>query len=347
MLRAIQLGKNALGPAAPNPMVGCVVVHNDKIIGEGFTSQYGGPHAEVNAINSVHDKTLLTEASLYVTLEPCSHYGKTPPCADLIVKHQIKKVVIGLKDPNTKVAGNGIKRLKNAGIDVLVGVLENLCREHHKRFLSFQEKKRPYIILKWAETSDGFIAPKPEKRNKTPEPFWITNPKSRQLVHKWRSEEMAILVGTNTVLQDNPKLDVRHWRGNNPIRVVLDKDLKIPKNFHLLDGTTKTIVLCENTPKKIEGNIAYQHIRFHENIAEQLCRLLHGLEINSVIIEGGSQTLQTFIDTNLWDEARIFKGCTTFDNGIIAPKITGTIKSKTTILDDSLTILENDTKYNT
>ena len=345
MLRAIQLGKNALGTAAPNPMVGCVIVHKKTIIGEGFTSPHGGPHAEVNAINSVADKSLLKEATLYVTLEPCSHYGKTPPCADLIVKHQVKKVVIGLKDPNIKVAGKGIDRLKNAGIDVVVGVHHEKCREHHNRFLTFQEKKRPYIILKWAETADGFIAPNPEKRNRTPEPFWITNLKSRQLTHKWRSEEMAILVGTNTVLEDNPKLDVRHWSGTNPTRVVLDRNTKVPENFHVLNSSTKTIVLTETLPKQNKENIEYLKIDFKGNIAEQICELLYNSEINSVIVEGGNKTLQTFINDNLWDEARIFTGHSNFGSGIPSPKIKGRINSKTKILDDSLTILINDTKY--
>ena len=200
-------------------MVGCVVVHDGKIIGEGYTSPYGGPHAEVNAINSVKDKKLLSKATLYVTLEPCSHYGKTPPCADLIAAHKIPQVVIGLKDPHSKVAGKGIEKLEQSGCEVTVGILEEACRWHLKRFLSFHERNRPYIILKWAESKDGFIAPEANKRNSEPEPFWITNTYSQQLVHKWRSEEQAILVGTNTVLEDNPKLTSRNWTGKNPIRV--------------------------------------------------------------------------------------------------------------------------------
>ena len=209
--RCIEIAKNGLGLTAPNPMVGSVIVHNNKIIGEGYTSAYGGNHAEVNAINSVKHKELLKDATLYVSLEPCSHFGKTPPCSDLIVKHQIPNVVIGCMDDNVQVAGKGIAKLKAAGCNVTVGVLETKCKQHHKRFFTFHNKKRPYIILKWAETADGFIAPKTKNEKK---PVWITNTYSRQVVHKWRAEEQAILVGTNTVLEDNPSLTVRDWTGN-------------------------------------------------------------------------------------------------------------------------------------
>ncbi len=243
MQRCIELGKNGLGSTYPNPMVGSVIVHNEKIIGEGFTSPCGGPHAEVNAINSVNDKSLLKKATLYVTLEPCSHFGKTPPCADFIVANKIPRVVVGVKDPHEKVAGMGIQKLRDAGCEVEVGVLEEECREHHKRFLTFHEKKRPYIILKWAESSDGFLAPDKSEREANPEPYWITNKKSRQLVHQWRSEEHAILVGTNTVLEDNPKLNVRDWAGNSPIRIVVDRDLRIPSNNNIYDGSVSTLVL--------------------------------------------------------------------------------------------------------
>jgi diaminohydroxyphosphoribosylaminopyrimidine deaminase/5-amino-6-(5-phosphoribosylamino)uracil reductase len=212
--RCIEIAKNGLGTARPNPMVGSVIVHEDVIIGEGYTSTYGGNHAEVNAIHSVQDKSLLKQATLYVTLEPCSHYGKTPPCSDLIITHNIPKIVIGCVDDNKKVEGQGIERLRKAGCHVIVGVLENACKEHHKRFLTFHNKKRPYVILKWAETKDGFIAPVSKD---TLQPVWITNEYSRQLVHKWRAEEQSILVGTQTVLDDNPSLTVRDWTGENPI----------------------------------------------------------------------------------------------------------------------------------
>ncbi|RIV49292.1 bifunctional diaminohydroxyphosphoribosylaminopyrimidine deaminase/5-amino-6-(5-phosphoribosylamino)uracil reductase RibD [Flagellimonas taeanensis] len=339
ILRCMELGKKGLGTTAPNPMVGCVIVHDGKIIGEGFTSPYGGPHAEVNAINSVEDKSVLSQASLYVTLEPCSHYGKTPPCADLIIKHHIPEVFIGLKDPHDKVAGKGIQKLEEAGCKVTVGILEKECREHHKRFLTYQEKKRPYIILKWAETQDGFMAPDDTKRKDKPEPYWITNPYSRQLVHQWRSEEQAILVGTNTVLEDNPKLNTRDWAGKNPIRIVLDKNLRIDPDFHVLDGSVKTIVLTQQTDssKFIQG-IAYEVLDFNKPMAQQICEVLHKQSISSVIVEGGAKTLQTFIDEGLWDEARIFTGAIRFGNGIAAPKLNAVLQHRETILSDILSI---------
>jgi len=343
MLRCLEIAKNGLGTTAPNPMVGAVIVHEDKIIGEGFTSPYGGPHAEVNAINSVADKELLKHATIYVTLEPCSHHGKTPPCADLIAKHGIPRVVIGLIDPHTKVAGKGIEKLKNAGSNVITGCLEKECREHHCRFLTFQEKKRPYIILKWAQTADGFIAPKKEERATNPEPYWITGPYSRQLVHKWRSEEQSILVGTNTVLEDNPKLDVRLYTGKNPIRIVLDRKLKISADYNILDGSIPTLVLTDmvDTPLQKE-NVAYRQIDFKGDIAQQICEVLHKENITSVLIEGGTQTLQTFINSGLWDEARIFTGDSQFKTGILAPELKGKIISTKSIDKDTLKIYGND-----
>jgi diaminohydroxyphosphoribosylaminopyrimidine deaminase/5-amino-6-(5-phosphoribosylamino)uracil reductase len=343
MLRCIQLGKKGIGTTAPNPMVGCVIVHKDQIIGEGFTSPYGGNHAEVNAIKSVKDNTLLSKATLYVSLEPCSHFGKTPPCTDIIIEHKIPEVYIGLQDPHDKVAGKGIEKLKASGCNVTIGILEKDCRAHHKRFLCFQEKKRPYVVLKWAETQDCFIAPDAKVRKKTPEPVWITNTYSKQLVHKWRSEEQAILVGTNTVLEDNPKLTVRNWEGKHPIRVVIDKDLKIPSDFHVLDTSAKTIVFTQITDSSNYLNgIDYELIDFSIPIGKQICSALYKHSIISLLIEGGSKTLQTFIDEGLWDEARIFKGPTTFKNGVSAPKISGRLLDTKPILSDSLSIFEND-----
>ena len=344
MLRCIRLGQNALGVAAPNPMVGAVVVHKDKIIGEGYTSPFGGPHAEVNAIASVANKELLKEACLYVTLEPCSHFGKTPPCADLIVRHGIPEVVIGITDPNPKVSGNGIRRLRATGCMVKTGVMEDACREHHKRFLSSFEKKRPYIVLKWAQTLDGFIAPPSEFREETAQPYWITNAHSRQLVHKWRSEEAAILVGKNTVVADNPELNTRSWKGKNPVRLVIDSDLTLERSTKVLDGSSTTFVFHrgDTVAKPNSDKVNYIALDFDQNLPQQLCYFLYGQQLNSVIIEGGRFTLQQFIDQGLWDEARIFTGSTSFRQGLLAPTISGREKSRQQVLSDTLSILYND-----
>lgn len=341
--RCIDIGKNGLGTTAPNPMVGCVIVHDHKIIGEGYTSPYGGAHAEVNAINSVKNLALLSSATLYVTLEPCSHFGKTPPCADAIIKYHIPKVVIGTIDTHSKVGGKGVEKLKFSGCDVIVGVLEDEVKLHHKRFFTFHNKKRPYIILKWAETADGFIAPQTKSEKK---PVWITNPISRQLVHKWRAEEHAILVGTNTVLEDNPSLTVRDWTGKNPSRVVLDKQLRIPKDLSIYDNQAHTIIISDKESAEVvqTGNTLFKHINWNlkNTIAQQICDVLFDNDINSVIIEGGRQTLQTFINEGLWDEVRVFTGPTTFGSGTKAPQCMGKLLSEETILDDTLKIFVND-----
>ena len=325
--RCLQIGKNGLGNTRPNPMVGSVIVYKNKIIGEGYTSVYGGNHAEVNAINSVVNKDLLKSATIYVILEPCSHYGKTPPCSDLIIKHNIPNVVVGCIDDNEQVAGKGIKRLIDAGCHVIVGVLEQACKNHHKRFFTFHNKKRPYIILKWAETQDGFIAPKNKNEKK---PVWITNMFSRQLVHKWRTEEQAILVGVNTVLQDNPSLTARDWVGKNPIRIVIDKEEKLSKKLNVFNTDAKTILISKN------------NINFSKPIAKQICNYLFKNNINSVIIEGGSKTLQAFINENIWDEARVFTGQTEFKKGIKAPNFKGHLISEESIITNHLKIYKND-----
>lgn len=343
MSRAIEIARNGLGTTAPNPMVGAILVSEKKIIGEGFTSAYGGAHAEVNAIGSVADKTLLKQATLYVTLEPCSHFGKTPPCADLIIAHHIPKVVVGLSDPHEKVVGQGIDKMRKAGIEVITGILEAECREHHKRFLTFHEKKRPYIILKWAETADGFIAPDTAERTENREPFWISNLHSRQLTHKWRSEEQAILVGTNTVLEDNPKLDVRLWTGKNPLRVVLDRNLRINGDYQVLNRSHPTLILTEveDTLCYREG-IDYRILDFSKDVAANICSILQENNVLSVLVEGGAQTLQGFIDVGLWDEARIFTGTSTFKNGIKAPSLSGKLVASTSIGSDTLKTYYND-----
>jgi diaminohydroxyphosphoribosylaminopyrimidine deaminase/5-amino-6-(5-phosphoribosylamino)uracil reductase len=343
MYRCIQLAKNGLGTTAPNPMVGAVIVHKNTIIGEGFTSAFGGAHAEVNAIVSVKDHGLLSISTLYVTLEPCSHFGKTPPCVDLIVKHKIPRVVVGLIDPHHKVAGKGIQKLKDAGCEVITGILEKECTEHHKRFLTVHERQRPYIILKWAVSEDGFIAPQKELRDTVPQPFWITGNLSKQVVHKWRSEEQAILVGTTTVLEDNPKLNVRLWTGKSPKRILIDKQLKIPANYHVLNREHRTIVFTTvaDSSKYIPG-IEYVLLEEAIESVEVICSELYRLQIQSVIVEGGAKTLQSFIDANLWDEARIFKGASRFKGGIKAPNINGSLMYTKTIEKDQLTILKND-----
>lgn len=325
--RCLQLAKLGLGTTRPNPSVGCVIVSNNKIIGEGFTSPYGGNHAEVNAINAVNDKTLLKKATLYVTLEPCSHYGKTPPCSDLIIEYAIPEVVIGCIDDNPEVSGKGIAKLQSSGCNVTVGVLKNECKLHHKRFFIFHNKKRPYVILKWAETKDGFMAPLTKEKK---QPVWITNNYSRQLVHKWRTEEHSILVGTNTVIEDDPSLTARDWKGNNPIRIVLDKDSKLSDSYKVFSTVANTLKITKN------------NIDFNRSLAEQILKFLFEQNIQSVIVEGGAKTIQTFIDENLWDEARIFKGNLEFTEGLKAPKLNGVLNSEYSLEDDVLNIYIND-----
>lgn len=337
--RCIQLAKNAEGKTYPNPLVGSVLVYKDEIIGEGWHQQAGKPHAEVNAIHSVKDEKLLKKATIYVSLEPCSHFGKTPPCSDLIIDKKIKKVVIGTMDPFAKVAGRGIKKLMNAGCGVVLGVLEKECQELNKRFFTFHQKKRPFIILKWAQSQDGFIAPLQQKERK---PVWISNQKSKQLVHKWRSEEQAILVGTKTAVNDNPKLNTRLWEGKNPTRVVIDRELRIPESSHLFDGKISTLVFTENTSTGNQDNLTFIQIDFQKNVPQKICDHLYEQELQSVIIEGGQQTLQHFIDENLWDEARVFTGSAFLKEGIKAPIFSGKEISKQEIGDNNLSIYKND-----
>ena len=333
MRRCLQIAQNGTAAALPNPAVGAVIVCDNHIIGEGFTSAYGGPHAEVNAINSVKDKSLLAKSTIYVSLEPCSHFGKTPPCCDLILKHAIPTIVIGCQDPNVLVKGKSIQKLKTAGKEVVVGVLEKECQESNQRFFTFHTKKRPYIILKWAESKDGFIAPTAASRKSDDQsrnqPFWISNCYSRQLTHKWRSEEQAILVGTQTAIDDNPRLDVRDWSGKSPVKIVLDQNNRIPKENYIFDNQSKTIVLSA------------VDLDFKNKIAAQIARLIYERNIASVIIEGGRQTLQTFIDENLWDEARVFRGAMVLNEGIKAPEFSAKLMATKAIIDDQLLIFTN------
>ncbi|UGU16108.1 bifunctional diaminohydroxyphosphoribosylaminopyrimidine deaminase/5-amino-6-(5-phosphoribosylamino)uracil reductase RibD [Sinomicrobium kalidii] len=337
--RCIRLAKNGLGTTYPNPLVGSVVVYNDTIIGEGWHYKAGGPHAEVRAIKSVSDAALFEESTIYVSLEPCSHYGKTPPCSDLIIASGIRNVVIGTIDPFDAVAGRGVKKLMDAGCNVTVGVLEEECRELNKRFFTFHNKKRPYIILKWAESADGYISP---ARRKDTAPVWISNSYSRQLVHKWRSEEQAILVGTNTVIQDNPGLNTRDWRGNSPVRVVLDRELRVPGNFAVHDKRIKTLFLTGGATRAEKDNSVTETIDFSVNIARQISDVLYRHRLQSVIIEGGARTLQTFIDEGLWDEARIFKGSSMLNNGTRRPEIQGYTASEQHIAGDRLLIVKRE-----
>ena len=314
MQRALDLAQKGSGKVSPNPMVGCVIVCDDEIIGEGYHEQYGGLHAEPNAVNSVVDKAKIKQSTVYVTLEPCAHFGKTPPCADLLLSHSPKRVVICNDDPNPLVAGKGIEALRNAGIEVESGVLNEKGRSLNKRFFTFQEKKRPYVILKWAQTKDGFIA-----RNNF-DSKWISGEASRRLVHQWRSEESAIMVGTNTALHDNPQLNVRMVEGNNPVRVVLDKGLRLPINLHLFDNTQKTIVY--NSSKNEEKDaLSYIQLDFSTTVIEQVLTDLHKRGISSIIIEGGTTLLNAFLEEGLWDEAKVFKSTVVaFEEGILAPK---------------------------
>ena len=343
MQRCLQLAQNGNAFTKPNPSVGAVIVSNNSIIGEGFTAPFGGPHAEVNAIASVGDKDSLKGATMYVTLEPCSHFGKTPPCANAIVQSGIQRVVIGCLDVNPEVRGNGIQILKEADIEVEVGVLQSQCDALHKSFFVQQGLQRPYIILKWAQTKNGFMAPaEQDDRN----PFWISNQYSKQLVHKWRAQEQAILVGANTVLKDNPTLNTRDWYGQSPIRIVLDARLSTPLDSNVFNDQQKTIFIINASTEVFNSEdwkvTLFERINYSKDVAKQVCQVLSKYNIQSVIIEGGARTLETFIKSKLWDEARVFEGEHDIENGLKAPAIQGRVKSKQQLLADVLTIYAND-----
>lgn len=315
MSRCIQLAQQGACFVAPNPMVGAVLVYEERIIGEGFHQQYGGPHAEVNCIESVkkEDKHLIPHSTLYVSLEPCTHFGKTPPCSDLIIRNKIPKVVIGCRDPFKEVDGKGIEKLKAAGVGVEAGVLENECRELNKRFFTFHTQHRPYIILKWAQTADGKMAGVGNER------LLISNEYTNHLVHKWRSEEASILVGTNTALMDDPELTNRYWPGPLPVRLVVDMDLSLPQSLKLFDKNKKTIVF--NTIRhEDQHNLFYYKIMKDESLVQQMLNVLYKLKLLSVLVEGGAKLLQSFIDEGLWDEIRIIKNeGLIINNGLQAP----------------------------
>lgn len=316
MRRCIQLAKNGARTAAPNPVVGAVIVHEGRIIGEGYHIHCGEAHAEVNAIRSVKEINLLKESTIYVSLEPCSHYGKTPPCADLILQMQIPRVVIGCQDPFPQVAGRGIRKLRDGGCEVEVGVLENECLDLIHRFITFHTRKRPYITLKWAESADGFIDIKREGGS----PVIFSTAHSAMLSHQRRAYSKAILVGRKTALLDNPSLNVRHWKGDSPLRIVIDRQLVLPQNLHLFDNTLPTLVFNEKEEGQ-KGEISFVRINFSTNILPQLLRKLYDMKVQSLLVEGGTQTIQAFIDSSLWDEIFIEKSSKKISNGITAPSV--------------------------
>ena len=316
MHRCLQLAQYGVSYVAPNPMVGAVVVCNDVIIGEGYHRHYGQAHAEPNAIHSVKNPELLKQSTLYVSLEPCSHYGKTPPCADLIVSCGIPRVVIGTLDPNPKVSGRGVEILRKAGIEVTVGVLANECRELNKRFFIFQEQKRPYVLLKWAQTKDGFMDRK--RTDRTESPLIISNNITKQLTHKMRAENQAILVGANTVLLDNPSLTVRNWSGKSPVRIAIDRQGRIPVDFNLLDGSIRTIIFTE-IDQVDQQNIEFVKVDFSTNCIPAVLQKVYERNINSVLVEGGASILNSFIEAGLWDEANIEISNQSITDGVSAP----------------------------
>lgn len=332
MARCLHLAKLGCGSVSPNPMVGAVVVYDDRIIGEGYHHRFGGHHAEPEAIASVREKHLLPEATLYVNLEPCSHYGKTPPCANLIVSEKIKRVVIGCLDPNPKVSGRGVKILKDAGIEVEVGVLRKESEKLNRRFICFQEKKRPYILLKWAQTSDGFIDT--IRKSHSEEALKISNPITQQLTHKMRSENMAIMVSTNTVLLDNPSLTVRYWSGKSPVRIAIDRKGIIPGNFNLKNQKERTIIF---TAVASESKPNLEYVQIPDDSDDNLpfiLRKLYELNIHSVLVEGGARLLTSFIRAGLWDECNIEISTATAGQGIKAPELTDAEPESETVIDN-------------
>ncbi len=337
MSRCLQLAELGMRDVAPNPMVGAVLVFENKIIAEGYHQKYGEAHAEVNCLNNVseNDKHLIEKSTLYVSLEPCSHHGKTPPCADLIIQNKIKKVVIGCKDIYKEVAGRGIAKLENAGVEVVSKILENECFDLNKRFFTFHQKFRPYIILKWAQSFNGKTAGADDKR------VLISNEYSNRLVHKWRAEEASILIGTNTALKDNSSLTTRLWQGKNPVRIVIDKNGKLPPSLNVFNGDVKTIIFSL-VKKAASENLVYIKLE-KENFLEQLLQALFEMNIQSLIVEGGAKTLQSFIDAGLWDEARVITNeKMLIENGVSTPEMKDFILEKQeSYFDDRISFYKN------
>ena len=344
MQRCLELAALGLGNVSPNPMVGAVIVTDTIITGEGYHHKYGGAHAEVNAINQVFSNfsdagDILTQSTIYVSLEPCAHHGKTPPCADLIIKHKIPRVVIGCRDPFEAVNGKGIEKLRDAGIEVITGVLEQECQWLNRRFFTKLQKHRPYIILKWAQTTDGFFAPGDNSQH------WITGVEARKLVHQWRGEEDAVLVGKNTAAIDNPQLNVRYGHGKPPKRIVIDRGLELDKTLNLFDQSVETFIF-NGVKTQFEGKNKYIALEdFDRYVPQYIMYQLYLQDIQSVIIEGGANTLNSFIAAGLWDEARIFTGPQPLKKGINAPQISGNLLSEHQIGPDKLQILATTSTY--
>ncbi len=316
--RCIDLAQNAKGYTSPNPMVGSVIVCEDKIIGEGWHHAPGLPHAEVNAINSVTEKEKLEDSTIYVSLEPCAHFGRTPPCSDLIIENKIPRVVIGCRDPFEQVNGRGIEKLKAAGIEVTEGILEEECLKLNKAFFTFHTKKRPYIILKWAQTADGFMDISRKENEKGIN--WITQPETKTLVHQWRAEVDAILVGKNTILNDNPSLTVREVEGKNPIRLIIDPRAQLSNDHSIFNNDAPTAIFTDQNTKAKNG-VKHQLIDYSSEPLTEIMNYCYNHQIQSVLVEGGAHTLQSFINAGLWDEARVLTGLSKFKNGLQAPQI--------------------------
>jgi len=339
MQRCLQLALMAEGHTYPNPMVGSVIVHDGKIIGEGYHLKAGEAHAEVNAVNAVENESLLPHSTLYVNLEPCAHYGKTPPCSKLIIDKKIPHVIIGCIDDFSEVAGKGVEMMRKAGVQVEYGILEKESRELNRRFFTFHNQQRPYVILKWAQTLDGFIDID-RQSHLYGQPTWITNEWARRAVHKQRSKEQAILVGTQTALKDNPSLTVRDWEGSQPLRVVIDRTCGLPARLNLLDGTAPTLVF-NSLKNQQKDNIEYVQIDFENNLPAQILKELWSRNIQSVIIEGGQYTLKSFIELNLWDEAHKYVGNCFFGSGVKAPELITNIVRQSQFGDSTLFVYRN------
>ena len=341
MRRCLDLAGGGMGFVSPNPMVGAVIVLNDRIIGEGCHQKYGEGHAEVNAINQVISKfrnssELLKQSTLYVSLEPCAHYGKTPPCADLVIKHQIPMIVIGCRDPFYQVDGKGIEKLMDNGLQVVTGILEDDCKWLNRRFFTRIQKQRPYVILKWAQTMGGYFAPSDNSQ------FWITGAEARKLVHQWRGEEDAILIGKNTAAIDNPRLNVRYAAGKSPKRIVIDRKLELNPEFNLFDQSVDTLIF--NAIKtSFDGKNKYIALEdFDRYVPQYILYQLYLQDIQSVIIEGGAITLNSFIEAGLWDETRIFTGKHILKQGIRSPEISGIVLEEVALGPDNLKVIVNE-----